>query len=652
MKKHCRSIAAIIILLYAVSNYPCRAYAQPDASRATSEMDRFRSREMERKLQKIPPKTPEPTVKEAPVVKDERKFFVKKIILVGCETFPPETFATLLAKYENREIGFSELANLAGEIGRDYLDRGIIAAVFAPPQDVVEQMVTLRVVEARMGEIVVQKHKYFDNKMLKKYWIVPPGEILQYGKLSKSLQMMNKNPDREVKAGLRAGKKPGTTDVYLTPDTRFPIHTIYSFDNDGVLTTGKYRNGFAIRDNNLLGVDDIGLGGFSLGQDFKGAYGYHNVPLGSRGTALIYGYSYSESTPKGDFTQYGMKSTAETYSGSIHQDIYWDNEYVGEIFSGFDAKDKLVNYQDGVLNKDRLRVMSFGGTYVKRSPDGVVYISPIFSQGLNAFGASSPTNPLASNSAASTFSKFNVDFSIRTALPFDMQENLKIRTQFAGEKLFPQEEFALGGIDSVRGYPASDYLADNAVLTNLEILIPAIFIPKDLRLPYDRRTLRDNVTMVTFMDWGYGNRRVDEKSHNMIGIGGGLRFNIYDQAVVRLEWGVPIGDRPITESYPVRFHFAIDFQDKLPEEIQRITTAMRLERIEKKTKKRVDQELTANDNSLKREIEGYRLAAEEASRKGDKAEAERLSAKAQEVYDALYNKTEEEVRAEMESKKK
>ena len=47
--------------------------------------------------------------------------------------------------------------------------------------------------------------------------------------MSKSIQLMNKNADRDVSATLHAGKKPGTTDVLLDVKTRFPIHFFGSF---------------------------------------------------------------------------------------------------------------------------------------------------------------------------------------------------------------------------------------------------------------------------------------------------------------------------------------------------------------------------------------------------------------------------------------
>ncbi|MCX5666579.1 MAG: hypothetical protein NT036_06065, partial [Candidatus Omnitrophica bacterium] len=267
-----------------------------NASRATRESDQFgaeKERQVQRDLRKAPRKPAMPKFEEEKPKPGEQRFYIKTIKLLGCESFPAEDFTPLMEKYENKEIALTELNNLSREISSEYLRRGIIAAVFLPPQEVKDQSVTMQVVEARMGEAQVQKAPFFGKKIIKYYWSIKPGEVLRYDRISKSVQMMNKNPDREVKAALHAGEKPGTTDIILTPKTRFPIHGQYTFDKEGIVTTGKARNGFGIRDNNLLGYDDTLISGISYGTNFNGTYAYHSIPVSSEGASLLYGYSYS-----------------------------------------------------------------------------------------------------------------------------------------------------------------------------------------------------------------------------------------------------------------------------------------------------------------------------------------------------------------------
>jgi len=475
------------------------------------------------------------------------------------------------------------LRDLSPRNTQEYLKRGIIAAVFVSPQEITDNTVTLEVVEARMGELRIEEHKYFKKNRLRDFWKIKAEEILRYSRIKKFLDLMNRNPDREVKATLHAGEKPGTTDILLRTKTRFPLHLIYSFDNEGSISTGKYRNSLGFRHNNLLGLDDVLMAGYMFGKDFSGKYAYHNLPIGDSGTHLLYGYNESKAVPKKDFSQFGINSQAENISFSLYQDIFnAKGESLGELFLGFDAKDKTIKENAGTINRDRLRIINAGGNFVYRALGSMTYFSPKFSQGVDTFGASPNNNPLASRAAKSSFSKFNFDVQRRQSLPCSFQANLKCKTQFASTKLMPQETFYLGGMNSVRGYPDGDYSADNAATASGELLIPSFFIPQNIRLPYAKESLRDQVTVFTFLDYGHGERRsplsTEKKSVDFWGVGSGIRLRLYDQVLIRLEWGFPVGDKPITESCDSYFYISIDFEDKLPEELKRIGSLIKEKR--------------------------------------------------------------------------
>lgn len=632
------------------------SYAQappPDANRATRESDQFgaeKERQVQRELRSTPRQPSLPKVEEDKPKPGEQKFFIKGIKLLGCESFPPEDFDPFLEKYENRETTLTGLNNLSREISSEYLKRGIIAAVFLPPQEVKDQYVTMQVVEAKMGELEVGKAPFFGKKIIRYYWSTRSGDILRYDKISKSVQMMNKNPDREVRAALHAGDKPGTTNVILTPKTRFPIHGQYTFDKEGIVTTGKARNGFGIRDNNLLGYDDTLISGISYGADFRGVYAYHSVPVSPEGASLLYGYSYSLSTPQKDFDRYSLKSVSETVTMSIRQDIYNKDEYLGDIYATFDSKDKVTWYKlgQGTLNRDRLRELTFGGNYIIRGAGSVTYISPELNQGINIFGTSKKNNPLSSRPGATpTYTKFSLNLRNSTSLPFNLQQNLKLRLQIPSEKLFSQEQYGIGGIDTVRGYPPSDYLADKMALFNAEMLSPLFFLPKSWKMPYEKKPLKDQITALTFFDYGYGEHRGNPKPRRLSSVGVGLRMNFYDQVLLRLEWGFQLkllGQDPITEGYaPGRFHISLNIEDKLPGEIERIMNQMRRERVRQEAWALVDEELARDDSPIRKKISDYLYLAEDLYKAGRLKESREAYQMVVDMSSSLYKQSEKYV---------
>lgn len=651
-----------IVLIFFCGVIICPAYvlAQPPAAvdRASRQTDVMRPEEKAEQALMIAPKKQEVSEpKKVTPSKEEQRFFIKKIILSGCETFTPESFSKITKGYENKEETLSDLENLASDIEREYLKRGVISAVFVPAQEIKDQTIELKVVESRMGELQVKDAKYFKKSRIDYYWQIQPGEILRYDKLSRTVQNMNKNPDREVKATLFAGKKPGTTDVLLTPKTRFPAHFTSTYDREGIALTGKSRYNLGIRHNNFLGADDTFISGYSFGQEFSGVYYYHLLPISRNGTSLLYGYSDSQSTPQKEYSIYGFKSKMKTVSFSVHQDLYNKDNYLGEIFAGFDAKDKTVNAVDvGTLNRDRQRIFSAGGNLIYKGFRSITYISPAVSMGIRGLGANGENSPLASRNAKPDFTKFNLSIQHKIVLPWHMQGNLKFKTQLASHKLVPQEEYSLGGIDTVRGYPPADYLADNAVNTSAELLIPSIFIPANLKLPYSKTSLQDDVSWLVFLDQGWGSRRgsleSEKQSKNMLSYGAGLRIKLYDQATLRLEWGFPIGGmRAATEGGDSRFHFAVDFQDRLPEEIEYIQQKRKEAKTKKLARNLVKQELANPQSQVKAQIDTYLKQAEIARKENRLADSKQLYAKVKQMRNDLYKQAEDYIMGSLDQEK-
>jgi len=192
---------------------------------------------------------------------------------------------------------------------------------------------------------------------------------------------------------------------------------------------------------------------------------------------------------------------------------------------------------------------------------------PEFSQGLNGLGARRKHSLSSRNgSVENTFSKFEATIKHKRRLPYDFQANWNFKWQLPGEKLASQEGFPLGGIDSVRGYPAQDYIADAALQNNFELEIPLLFVPKDVALPFSGTKIRDDVKGLIFFDHAYGEKRgafaTETDDVHYASYGAGMRIRLYDQVLLRLEWGFAAGDASITEAGKSRFHFAISFEDK------------------------------------------------------------------------------------------
>lgn len=531
------------------------------------QVDNLTSSKMQEPLKTKPQEQPEITPPQSPEsVEGENTFLLKKVNLVGVESFKKSEFSSIIKKYEQKKVTFNDLQNLAKEIENYYIYKGTIAVCFIPEQelDLEKAEVIVQVVEAKMGKLHIPEHKYFDNSRLSCYWKIDKGEPINYDKMSQSLQLMGVNPSRSVQATMVKGKTPGTTDILLDPKVSFPIRPTFTYDREGDALTGVGRPSLGLRHNNFLGLDDSLIAGFSQGRDFSGVYLYHSIPLNCLGTSLFYGFSKSKSSPKKEFEIFGIRSQAQSVNLSLRQVLFRGKKYFGEIFGGIDFKDKDTHLITGTQNRDRLRILRLGGDFVYQGRKSVTTYSTELSQGINAFGATSDKNPLASRGAKSVFSKFNTSLLHRRRFFTTTEARLKMSMQLAGTNLMPQEQFALGGIDSVRGYPSGDFLADNAVFVSAEILLPYVYIPGKWKFPFEAKTIRKRFTPILFVDYGRGVKKralsTEQEDITMWSFGCGLRANLTETISLRLEFGIPFGDDTISEQAESYLHFSLKFQ--------------------------------------------------------------------------------------------
>lgn len=650
-ERTCHLLLFMCVSMAALCLYSYETHGQiPDLDRATREVDRPIREEAEERLRGPALEPVEEPDEDLPEIEDiEEKFFVKEIRVSGNENFPDEELRPIIEPFEGKELSFQRLRALTRRIERAYLQRGMVAACLIPPQDIDRQggVIFLRIIESRMGELTISDARWFDKERIEYYWPMKSGDLLRYDKLSKALDFMNRNPDRHVKASLTAGRELGTSDIILDVATRFPVHTFFTFDREGATSTGHDRLGFGVRHNNFLRVDDTLLLGHNTGRSFWGWYAYHTVPVTPHGGRIMYGYSKSRSKPLKEFEPFGIKSTSESASLFYYQDLYKDITRIGEIGIGIDGTNRTVQATAGTINRDRLRVLRGKGTYIHRYPGNITYIRPEISQGLNWLGAKRRDH-LSSRDASNTFLRFRFDIDHTKLLPLDLKANWKFRSQLAGQRLPSSEQFFIGGINSVRGYPSQDFSADHGMQHNLELILPAKFIPENYQLPFEFKPLRESVEGVLFFDQAVGRirgptGRDTPRTAHYASAGAGVRFSLYDQASLRLEWGFPLGDSSLSESGDSRFHIYLNFEDRLPEQIEHINQVLRERHIERSAWQLLEEELAKQSPALLDKINDLMIKANEAYEEGALDRAKIFYAEAQHIISSLFKQVEEQL---------
>ena len=132
----------------------------------------------------------------------------------------------------------------------------------------------------------------------------------------------------------------------------------------------------------------------------------------------------------------------------------------------------------------------------------------------------------------------------------DIQAVFRGTAQFSDRSLLTLEQFALGGVETVRGYPENYLVRDQAVVGNVEFHVPAW-----------RKNGNDLVTLVPFYDAGYGMNRVHRtgRSEALDAVGLGLLLNPSRHVNVQLYYGAALQHHD-SDSHDVEnlgFHFNV-----------------------------------------------------------------------------------------------
>jgi hemolysin activation/secretion protein len=114
-----------------------------------------------------------------------------------------------------------------------------------------------------------------------------------------------------------------------------------------------------------------------------------------------------------------------------------------------------------------------------------------------------------------------------------------LRGQGATGALPTSEQFGLGGADTVRGYYEQQFVADNAVLLNLEFYSPPLSLFKGKK---------NELTFLAFFDYGWGYNyefsAPEFETQSLYGIGPGLRYDILPNFSLRLDYGFQLRGVP------------------------------------------------------------------------------------------------------------
>lgn len=561
-----------------------------------------------RKKAKIDSEADRPLVDQADkaVPQSGRSYKIIKLDIRGDADFLRATglYEDIQQEVVGKDLTDGKIDEVVRAAQKKLIDAGYyLASLWAPPADLTDGVLILQVDKGRIGkqtfyapaagatgkvalaDMLPYRGRYYTEAQLRRRLsALKEGQAFNYHTFYNAVTVINAQPDFTMDTDLKVRKVQtnGLTQRYIDMDysvvkERLPIHGALSVANSGTEATGDWRPTLTLQHLNLSKHDDV----LSLN---LGPISPNFSDLKSMG-ASYYRPNYWKNG--GAFTLFGG------YSDLDAKDVVEGIDVSGKgWFVGLQQSYKLINSDRHLLT------ISLGLTY-RVMEDQLILTAP----GEADWELDSREVTIVPLSLAFAYSSKQADFlggrnfltsqTIAHQAEFlgasseDEMQTLRVNAdgdyfierlqvariqplgnwqlvakadgQLASGPLVPAEQKAIGGMDSVRGFPERIAQGDDGVSGTLEIRAP--LMSTFLGSPYKNKDERaealemgdtfDRIQLVAFADAGTVKVKkalgpVD--TYTISGAGVGIRIALSEHFQFRLDWGVPLSGREDVET--------------------------------------------------------------------------------------------------------
>ena len=373
-------------------------------------------------------------------------------------------------------------------------------SVQVPPQNPANGIVVLQVVEASVGRLRVRHSRYFSLSKIKEGApSLAEGSVPNFDEVTKDIVALNQMPDRRVTPNLRAGVVPGTVDIDLDVQDTFPLHGSVELNNRYSANTTPLRLNASASYNNLWQLDHTIGGSFQISPEDPSQVqvysGYYVARFASCPWLTLIAQGVKQDSNVSTLGDLAVAGKGEIIGGRAIFTLPGETNFYHSVTLGLDYK-----------HFDQITILS-GLTPIYYYPFSVNYSATWSEKGALTVadaGITFNARGMGSSSSQFDFNRFKADgdfiylrgdVSHQHDLPLGFQAFGKIQGQVADQPLVSSEQFAGGGIGTVRGYLEAEELGDDGAFGTLEFRSPS-FLGKPDDLANEGR-------IYLFVDGGY-----------------------------------------------------------------------------------------------------------------------------------------------------
>lgn len=481
---------------------------------------------------KLEQETPQPS--ENPVYGD---FFVKSFQVEGSTIFSQRQLAEVLKPYTNQRLPLTKLLQARSVITQLYLDHGYLTSgAVIPPQTLNDDVVKIQVVEGELEAINISGLGRLQPDYVRSRIALATKKPLNIPRLLDALRLLQSNPlIGNLSAQLMTGSRFGLNVLEIEMQQADSLSSQITLDNSRSPSVGSFRRRFQINEANLLGLGDSLLVGYSQTNGSGGLDFSYSLPVNPQNGALSFSFgSASNNIIEKPFNSLDIVSNSRYYDFSFQQPVIQTptkNLILGLSLSQRQSETSLLNkpYPLSVganaEGKTRVSAVRFSQEWTSRNSRQVIATRSQFSFGIDGFDAT-----INDDAPDSRFVTWRGQAQWVRLLSQSTSLLLRGDIQLADRNLLSTEQFALGGLGTVRGYRQDLLLADNGILLTAEVSVPVW------------KKSKSTLHLVPFFDigsaWNSGGKN-PLTNNTLAGVGLGLQL-ASDRITARLDWGLPL----------------------------------------------------------------------------------------------------------------
>jgi len=425
----------------------------------------------------------------------EPRFDIIRFAVEGATLLTSDEIESALAPFRGKARDFADVQRALEAIESLYATKGYNAVqVFLPEQEVERGEVRFRVIEAKIGAMVVEGNKFFDAANIRASLpALASGGSPNIHRIADNLRLANESPAKQTTVLLRSGAEEGLVDAVVRVSDARPIKYSLTLDNTGTSQTGAFRVGFGYQHANLFNRDHVLsmqyvtapndashvdhfsvipsrnvtiIGGsyripiYRWGDSLDVTAGYSNVSSGVvqnlfnvSGAGTIFGVKYNYARPR-----WGDLDHRLAFS--------WD-------WRGFRSRVSQVGTDFSLVPDITVHPISllYSGAYRQSSHETSFYLS--FHEnfpGGNDGGSAAFQAARLGGRPGYLIGRYGI--SHNQAFANDWQMRAAFNGQATRDRLVAGEQFGIGGMDSVRGFIEREIANDHGYRGSIEGYTP------------------------------------------------------------------------------------------------------------------------------------------------------------------------------------